>query len=53
MGRISVIGATLQTVARKEEMGTKRSSETSILTRATWCHILEDGIHRSHRRENL
>jgi hypothetical protein len=30
-----------------------RSSETSVLTRATWLHILEDGILHSHRRENL
>jgi hypothetical protein len=28
-----------------------RSSETLVLTRATLCHILEDGILRSHRRE--
>jgi hypothetical protein len=30
-----------------------RSSETSILTRATLLNITEDGIPRSHCRENL
>jgi hypothetical protein len=30
-----------------------RSSETLVLTRATWHHIPEDGILHSHRRENL
>jgi hypothetical protein len=30
-----------------------RSSETSILARATWRHIPEVGILHSHRRENF
>jgi hypothetical protein len=28
------------------------SSETSVLTRATWRNTSEDGILHSHRREN-
>jgi hypothetical protein len=30
-----------------------RSSEMSILTRATWCNFSEDGVLHSHRRGNL
>jgi hypothetical protein len=34
-------------------MEVKRSSETSVLARATRHHSPEDGILHSHRRENL
>jgi LAS superfamily LD-carboxypeptidase LdcB len=34
-------------------MEATHSSETSVLTRVTRHHILEDGILQSHRRENL
>jgi hypothetical protein len=34
-------------------METVRSSETSVVTKATLHHILEDGILHSHRHENL
>jgi hypothetical protein len=34
-------------------MKATRSTETSVLTRATLRHIPEDGILYSHRRENL
>jgi hypothetical protein len=34
-------------------MGERRSSESSFLTTATGRHIPEDGIHHSHRCENL
>jgi hypothetical protein len=37
----------------KNHLEAIRSSETSVLTRATRRHIAEDGIPHSHNRENL
>jgi hypothetical protein len=33
-------------------MNAIRSSETSVITRATWRHISADGILHSHRHES-
>jgi hypothetical protein len=38
---------------RTDVSETLSSSETSVLTRATWRNIPEDIILHSHRRENL
>jgi hypothetical protein len=35
------------------KMDVTRSSDMSVLTRATWRNISEDGILHSHRHENL
>jgi hypothetical protein len=34
-------------------MEARSSSETSVLTRATWPNFPENGILHSHRRENF
>jgi hypothetical protein len=46
--RIGELGPTLAIM-----MEAIRSSETSVLTRATWSTIPEDDILHSQRRENL
>jgi hypothetical protein len=51
--RISVLGALAVTDSSPPMMEAIRSSETSVLARATRRHIPEDCILHSHRRENL
>jgi hypothetical protein len=63
--RVTRIGELEKTLAVTSNRRTRRSisyhpddgrdmfSETSVLTRATWRRIPEDGILHSHRSENL
>jgi hypothetical protein len=44
---------TLRRNTKYESAMEQSSSETSVLTRATWHNISEDGILHSHRRGNL
>jgi hypothetical protein len=45
-----VLSSPILVILMMEEL---RSSETSVLTRASWYNILEYGILHSHRRGNL
>jgi siroheme synthase (precorrin-2 oxidase/ferrochelatase) len=49
--RIGELGTTLVVTSNRRRL--RSSSDTSVLTRATWHNIPEDTILHSHRHENL
>jgi hypothetical protein len=51
--RIGELGTTLVVTSNRHTLRSMRSSETSVLTRATWRKIPQDSILHSHRRESL
>jgi hypothetical protein len=53
LGTTLAVTSNRRTLQRKPLKQALNSSETSVLTRATWRNVPEDAVLRSHRRENL